>query len=117
MWTVTGLAAGWGARTLLGARRDFGLAGDLVTGWLGGLLGGWLFRRTGLVGPDDAATHVLVAAVGAAALLATLRTIRRLLAAANAATSMAARPSTADLEERIRRVQLRLRWSPLASPS
>ena len=37
-WTATGLVAGWLVRTMMRTRRDLGLAGDLVTGWLGGEL-------------------------------------------------------------------------------
>lgn len=104
MWTATGLAAGWGVRTVMGARRDFGLVGDLVTGWLGGLLGGWLFRRTGFVGPDDAATHVLVAAVGAVVLLGAIRVVRRVLSTVDAAAPPGRRPSSAALEDRVRQL-------------
>ena len=39
-WTATGLIAGWIARRLVDRGRAFGLLGDLVTGWLGGIAGG-----------------------------------------------------------------------------
>ena len=65
IWTAIGLAMGWLVRRLFSMRRDAGLAGDLVTGWLGGVLGGWLFRLTGLVGPDDAVSHLLGALAAA----------------------------------------------------
>lgn len=103
-WTATGLGVGWLARRLLRSRRDFGLAGDLVTGWLGGLLGGWLFRRAGIVAPEAAVGHVVVSVAGAIALLAGLRLLRHLAFAAHAATQAVAMPDPKDLGERIRRL-------------
>ena len=103
-WTATGLTAGWSVRMLLGARREVGIAGDLVTGWLGGLLGGWLFRRAGLVGPDDALTHALIAAVGAIVLLAAIRGVGYAFSKVAPATALRPLPSVQVLEERVRRL-------------
>ena len=75
-WTATGLGAGWLVRTLMRSRRDFGLVGDLVTGWLGGLVGGWLFRRLDFVAPANPAGQVVVALVGAIVLLSAVRGLR-----------------------------------------
>ena len=58
-WTATGLGIGWLARTVMRSTRDFGLIGDLTTGWLGGVVGGWLFRRLNITAPDDAIGHVV----------------------------------------------------------
>jgi uncharacterized membrane protein/uncharacterized membrane protein YeaQ/YmgE (transglycosylase-associated protein family) len=85
-WTATGLGAGWFVRTVMRSRRDWGVAGDLLTGWLGGLLGGWLFRRLDVVAPDNATGHVIVALAGAAALLVGARLLRQLTFVAQAAS-------------------------------
>ena len=51
-WTAAGLGGGWFVRTGMRSRRDFGLLGDLTTGWLGGVVSGSLFRQLGVVDPD-----------------------------------------------------------------
>ncbi|MGE0815396.1 MAG: DUF1003 domain-containing protein [Vicinamibacterales bacterium] len=99
-WTVTGLAAGWLARTAMRSRREFGLLGDLITGWLGGVVGGWLFRKLGVVAPDAAVVHVVVALVGATALLIGIRSLRRVMSAARVGGP--ADTPLVDLEQRIR---------------
>jgi len=101
-WTATGLGVGWLVRTAMRSRRDFGLLGDLTTGWLGGVVGGWLFRRLGVVAPDAAAVHVVAALIGASALLIGLRVLRSATFAARAVAPAAAAPPLADLEELIR---------------
>ncbi|MGL4552949.1 MAG: GlsB/YeaQ/YmgE family stress response membrane protein [Gemmataceae bacterium] len=50
---LIGLAAGWLAGQIWKG-SDFGLAGDLVIGVVGALLGGFLFRLLGSSGPDSA---------------------------------------------------------------
>ncbi len=101
-WTLTGLCSGWLARTALRTGRQWGLAGDLVTGWLGGVVGGWLFRRLGVTAPGDELGQVLVALLGAATMLALLRLAGRLGSVARVATAAVIRPSATNLEERIR---------------
>ena len=100
-WTATGLGAGWLVRTAMRSRRDFGLLGDLTTGWLGGVVGGWLFRRLGVVAPDAAAVHVVVALVGASALMLAIRVLRRVTFVARAVAPAEAAPPLADLEQMI----------------
>ena len=73
IWTAAGLAAGVLARLVTRSSRDFGLAGDLVTGWLGALLGGWIFRRIGFLAPDNPLAHGVVALTGAALLIGAIR--------------------------------------------
>ena len=102
-WTATGLGAGWLVRTLMRSRRDFGLVGDLVTGWLGGLVGGWLFRRLDFVAPANPAGQVVVALVGAIVLLSAVRGLRELMSAAGV-TTVAGLPTSASLEERLRQL-------------
>ena len=101
-WTATGLGAGWLVRTAMRSRRDFGLLGDLTTGWLGGVVGGWLFRRLGVVAPDAAAAHVVVALVGASALMLGIRVLRQATFVARAGAPVEAAPPLADLEQMIK---------------
>jgi uncharacterized membrane protein/uncharacterized membrane protein YeaQ/YmgE (transglycosylase-associated protein family) len=100
-WTATGLGAGWLARTLMRSHRNFGLVGDLVTGWLGALSGGWLLRHAGVLAPDNTVGHVLVALAGAAALLVTLRLLHGAVTAAGVARAAGTAGALA-LEDRIR---------------
>jgi uncharacterized membrane protein/uncharacterized membrane protein YeaQ/YmgE (transglycosylase-associated protein family) len=102
IWTATGLGVGWLVRTAMRSRRDFGLLGDLTTGWLGGVVGGWLFRRLGVVAPDDTVGHVLVALVGATALLIGLRVLRRVTFVARVVVPAEASAQIENLEEHIR---------------
>ena len=69
-----------------------------------GILGGWLFRWTGVLGPDDLAGHVVVAFAGAATFLFALRTLRRLAFAANVATAAVTGPASSELQDRIARL-------------
>jgi uncharacterized membrane protein/uncharacterized membrane protein YeaQ/YmgE (transglycosylase-associated protein family) len=105
-WTVTGLGAGWFVLTVMRSRREFGMLGDLVMGSLGAIVGGWLFRRLGIVAPDRVGGQVVVALVGATALLASVRALRSAMRATGvanvAATAVAA--TTGELEERLKRV-------------
>ena len=101
-WTATGLGVGWLVRTAMRSRREFGLIGDLTTGWLGGVVGGWLFRRLGVVAPDDPAVHVVAALVGASALLLAVRALRRATSVARVVAPAAAISPLVDLDEHIR---------------
>ncbi len=101
-WTLTGLAAGWLVRWGMRSRRDFGLIGDLITGWLGGVVGGWLFRQLGVTAPNAPVGHVMVALVGAAVLLAFVRVLRSATSAAGVTAPIDPPPLFADLEQRLR---------------
>ena len=71
-WIGTGLVVGWLVRTAMKSSRDYGLFGDLVTGSLGAVVGGWLVRMLDIVTPDNLLAHVLVSAMGAGVLLDTI---------------------------------------------
>lgn len=103
-WTATGLLVGWLTRTVMRSRRDVGLLGDLTTGWLGGVVGGWLFRRFDILAPDNAAGHVIVALVGAASLLAGLRLLRRLTFVTRVVATPEGLSAGHGLEDRIRQL-------------
>jgi uncharacterized membrane protein YeaQ/YmgE (transglycosylase-associated protein family) len=59
-WVVTGLIVGWLVRTAMKSQRDFGLIGDLVTGSLGAVVGGWLVRQLDIVTPNNLTGHIVV---------------------------------------------------------
>src|SRR4029453_1920547 len=84
-WTATGLVAGGLARIVMRSRRDFGLLGDLLTGWFGALVGGWVFRRFDVATPETTAARILVSLVGAVVLLAGVRLLRQIMPAAQSA--------------------------------
>ena len=63
-WTMVGLLSGWLARTMLRTTRHGGLVGALITGWQGGVVGGWLFRSAGITAGGGIAGHVVVALPG-----------------------------------------------------
>ncbi len=86
------------------SRREFGLIGDLTTGWLGAVIGGWLFRRLGFVAPNDAAGHVVVALLGATILLIGIRVLRRVTFVTSGAAPTDTAGPLVDLEEHIRRL-------------
>lgn len=100
VWTLTGLGAGFIVRLAMRSRRDFGLVGDLLTGWLGAVIGGWLFRQVGITAPDAPVGHVIVALVGASALLMGLRVLRTAHTAVGA--PLETPPILGDLEQRLR---------------
>ncbi len=79
IWLATGLVVGWLARIVMQSHRDYGAFGDLLTGCLGAVLGGWMTRRFGVLAPDNLLGHIFIATTGAVALLAAIRALRRLL--------------------------------------
>ena len=102
-WILTGLFVGWLVRTAMKS-RGFGLMGDLTTGSLGALVGGWLFREVGIVAPNNAIGDIAVALLGAMTLLGMLRVLRRLTAAAGLGPLVQPGPLTLDLEAQVRRL-------------
>jgi len=99
-WMVSGFLAGWLVRFVVGGTRDFGVVGDLALGSLGGLVGGWLFKSLGLTAPDGSLVHVFVALTGAAALVGSLRLLRRLVVA-GVTTLPTAAPLEGDLDKQV----------------
>jgi uncharacterized membrane protein YeaQ/YmgE (transglycosylase-associated protein family) len=76
IWMAIGLVAGWLASAVVGG--GFGIAGDILLGIVGALLGGLIFRGLHLHTPfTGLASTVFVAFVGAVVLLLVLRLIRR----------------------------------------
>ena len=48
-WLIIGLIAGWLAGKIARG-RGFGCVTDIILGLIGGVLGGWIFYRLGIVG-------------------------------------------------------------------
>jgi uncharacterized membrane protein/uncharacterized membrane protein YeaQ/YmgE (transglycosylase-associated protein family) len=102
-WVVTGLIVGWLVRTAMKSGRDFGLIGDLVTGSLGAVVGGWLVRQLDIVTPNNLTGHVVVSIFGAGVLLA-LGRIARGAVGAGLSSSPQAAALVGELEEQILRL-------------
>lgn len=72
---LIGLAAGWLASQIMKGGGS-GLAGDLIVGVIGSILGGFLFRLLGL-SANGMVGSLVTATVGAIVLIAGLRAINR----------------------------------------
>ena len=72
---LIGIAAGWLAGKIMKG-GGFGWLGDLIVGVIGSLLGGFLFGLLGITAAGLLGS-LITATVGAIALLALLRLIRR----------------------------------------
>jgi uncharacterized membrane protein YeaQ/YmgE (transglycosylase-associated protein family) len=72
---LIGLAAGWLASQIMKGGGS-GLAGDLIVGVIGSILGGFLFRLLGL-SANGMIGGLVTATVGAIVLIAGLRAINR----------------------------------------
>ncbi len=73
IWLAIGLSAGWITRRAVRGDPQYGILGDLTTGCLGAVVGGWLMRKTGVLAPDNLLGHVFTAMVGATILLTLIR--------------------------------------------
>lgn len=75
-WIVVGLIAGWLAGQIMKG-SGYGVIGDVVLGLVGAIVGGWLF---GLLGPSAEPSgflgSIVVATIGAVALIFVVRAIR-----------------------------------------
>jgi uncharacterized membrane protein/uncharacterized membrane protein YeaQ/YmgE (transglycosylase-associated protein family) len=103
-WTAIGLGAGWLARTLTRSRRQFGVVGDLTTGWLGAVVGGWVFGQLGVVAPDDVVGRVIVSLAGATTLLGGIRLLRHVTFATRIVTNAKPGPVGTTIEDRIKQL-------------
>jgi uncharacterized membrane protein YeaQ/YmgE (transglycosylase-associated protein family) len=76
IWFILiGIAAGWLAGQIMKG-GGYGLLGDLIVGVIGALLGGFLFRLLG-ISAGGLLGSLITATVGAIALIALLRAIKR----------------------------------------
>lgn len=72
---VVGLAAGWLAGKIMKG-KGFGLAGDLVVGVLGAIVGSWIFDEVG-IWHYGILGSIIVALLGALLLLYLLRLFKK----------------------------------------
>ncbi|MEM6782807.1 MAG: GlsB/YeaQ/YmgE family stress response membrane protein [Bacteroidota bacterium] len=73
-WILVGIVAGFIAEKVM--KRSMGLAGNLVVGLVGALLGGFVFDLIGLGDDGGLIYSILVASVGAILLLFIVNKVR-----------------------------------------
>ena len=73
LFLVIGAIAGWLAGQFMKGRNAFGLLGDIVVGIIGAFVGGYLFRAVGVEIGGGFIGSIIVAFVGAIALLFVVR--------------------------------------------
>jgi uncharacterized membrane protein YeaQ/YmgE (transglycosylase-associated protein family) len=73
---VVGIVSGCGAH-LLARYRGFCLVGDIAVASIGAFVGAWVLPAVGLSFGNDILTAALTSAIGAAAVLVTLRALKR----------------------------------------
>jgi uncharacterized membrane protein/uncharacterized membrane protein YeaQ/YmgE (transglycosylase-associated protein family) len=75
IWIAVGLVAGWLAGLLMKG-RDYGIAGNLILGLFGSLVGGWIMELLGFNAPGDLLRHGLVSLLGAMVVLGVARRLK-----------------------------------------
>src|SRR5437016_792642 len=76
VFLVIGLIAGWLAGVLFKG-SGFGILGEIIVGMVGAEIGGWVFYRLGLSAYGFGGA-ILMASVGAVALLAVIKLVRNI---------------------------------------
>jgi len=76
-WIVTGAVTGFIADSVIRGIK-VGLLGAVVLGIIGGLFGGWLFWRLNIIFVAGMLGDILMSFIGAAALLAILRYLKKI---------------------------------------
>jgi uncharacterized membrane protein YeaQ/YmgE (transglycosylase-associated protein family) len=75
-FVLVGLVAGWLAGMIVKG-GGYGVVGDIVVGLIGSLVGGFLFHTFGVSLEGGLPASLIVATVGAVALILLLRVLRR----------------------------------------
>ena len=101
IWVLTGAFAGWLAGMLMKG-RDYGLAGNIILGLIGSLVGGWLLQLLGAAAPSDIWRHVLVSMLGAVLVLGLARRLKPV--ARQTRSTFGEVASVTDIEAQIRRL-------------
>lgn len=77
LWTIIiGIVAGWLAGQIMKG-GGYGLIGDLILGILGAWFGGWIFGILGLFSGGGLIGQIVVSTIGAVALVAIVRAIKK----------------------------------------
>jgi uncharacterized membrane protein/uncharacterized membrane protein YeaQ/YmgE (transglycosylase-associated protein family) len=77
IWIVSGMLAGAGVGVVM-RDRSYGLAGSLLIGTAGGIVGGWLIHHgLGLTAPTSFGWHLLSSLVGGTLFVTAVRTLDR----------------------------------------
>lgn len=103
VWLVSGALAGGLSGLAFREGQRAGAISRLTLGCAGALVGGWLCRRLGILTPDNLAGHVVVALIGAVALLVVLRATYRVWGFVPKPSWVGPDPG-ADLETQVRRL-------------
>ena len=74
LWLLAGLLAGWLAGVVTRG-RGYGCCGDIVLGWLGAIVGGFIFSAVFGLHTGGFAGSILVAFVGAVVLITCYRLV------------------------------------------
>ncbi len=78
IWIVFGGLVGWVASLIMKTDAEQGLVLNVIVGVIGALVGGWLMSLLGKSGVSDFNLYsFLVALLGACALIAVVRAVRR----------------------------------------
>jgi uncharacterized membrane protein YeaQ/YmgE (transglycosylase-associated protein family) len=67
-WIILGLIAGWLAGKIARG-RGFGCIGDILLGFIGSVVGGWIFTKLGIVHENTFLYSLAAATVGAVLLV------------------------------------------------
>jgi len=75
-WLIVGIIAGWLAKMVIPGEAPRGVLGDLVTGVVGAIAGGWIFNYFGHPGATGVNVgSIVVAFIGAVVVLWLMRQI------------------------------------------
>jgi uncharacterized membrane protein YeaQ/YmgE (transglycosylase-associated protein family) len=73
-WLIVGIIAGWLAKMVIPGEAPRGVLGDLVTGVVGAIAGGWIFNYFGHPGATGVNVgSIIVAFIGAVVVLWVMR--------------------------------------------
>ncbi len=73
-----GAVAGWLAGVIMKG-GGFGLIVDIIIGIIGAFIGGWIFAQLGVTMSSSIINAIITSTVGAVALIAVIRIIKRVL--------------------------------------
>jgi uncharacterized membrane protein YeaQ/YmgE (transglycosylase-associated protein family) len=75
-WLIVGIVAGWLAKMVIPGEAPRGVLGDLVTGVVGAIAGGWIFNYFGHPGATGVNIgSIVVAFIGAVVVLWLMRQV------------------------------------------